>query len=276
MLLAKLRGQKIYNWDHGWYGRETFVKKWIKRAYFGLADGGFLYGNYAKDLMIKNGFEANKLHVIHNSLNYDIQLELRKSMKSTEVYSYKFNNTYPVVIFIGRLTHVKRLDLLIKALGYLKEQGCIYNLVFVGDGEERLSLESIVEQMGLNEQIWFYGESYDESTNAELVYNADLCVAPGNVGLTAMHSMMFGCPVLTHSDFRWQMPEFEAIRDNVTGAFFVRNDLKSLADAINSWFENNKNLREAVRTACYNEIDYNWNPHKQIKIIKSVIYETSE
>lgn len=28
-------------------------EKWIKRAYFGLADGAFIYGNYARNLMIK-------------------------------------------------------------------------------------------------------------------------------------------------------------------------------------------------------------------------------
>lgn len=55
--------------------------------------------------------------------------------------------------------------------------------------------------------------------NAELIYNADLCVAPGNIGLTAMHAMMFGCPCISHNDFSWQMPEFEAIVPYKTGNF---------------------------------------------------------
>lgn len=56
-------------------------------------------------------------------------------------------------------------------------------------------------------------------TNAEFIYNADLCVSPGNVGLTAMHSLVFGCPVITHNCFEWQMPEFEAIQPGITGDF---------------------------------------------------------
>lgn len=64
LLVSKFRKQKVYNWDHGWYGREGVLKKWIKRAYFGLADGALIYGNYARDLMIKNGFNGEKLYII--------------------------------------------------------------------------------------------------------------------------------------------------------------------------------------------------------------------
>lgn len=71
----------------------------------------------------------------------------------------------------------------------------------------------------VDKNVWFYGSCYDEQTNAELIYNADMCVAPGNVGLTAIHAMTFGCPVITHSDFKWQMPEFEAIHPGKTGDF---------------------------------------------------------
>lgn len=41
----------------------------------------------------------------------------------------------------------------------------------------------------VDKNVWFYGSCYDEQTNAELIYNADMCVAPGNVGLTAIHAM---------------------------------------------------------------------------------------
>ena len=118
--------------------------------------------------------------------------------------------------------------------------------------------------------MWFYGACYDEAANAELIYNADLCVAPGNVGLTAMHSMVFGCPVLTHNDFPLQMPEFEAICENETGSFFKRNDIESLADAISDWFGYNGSRRETIRRNCFKEIDTQWTPNHQMNILKSV------
>ena len=104
-----------------------------------------------------------------------------------------------------------------------------------------------------------------------MIFNADLCVSPGNIGLTAIHVLMFGCPAITNNDFAHQMPEFEAIHDGRTGSFFKAGDSSSLADVISDWFMKHKNDRDYVRQACYSEIDSNWNPSYQIEIIKSAI-----
>ena len=272
MILAKLRGQKVITWGHGWYGREGFVKKWLKRIYCGLADANMVYGNYAKDLMVLNGFDAKKIHVIHNSLDYDVQLTLRNKMHESNIYREHFGNQNPVLLFIGRLTEVKKLDQIIEAMSLLKSKGQEYNCVFVGDGPMRETLVKISKAKRLVKNVWFYGACYDETENASLVYNADLCVAPGNIGLTAMHAMMFGCPCISHNDFPWQMPEFEAIKAGQTGDFFERDNVQSLADTIQKWFIDKKDKREEVRQACFEEIDNNWNPHRQIEVIKSVLY----
>ncbi len=68
-------------------------------------------------------------------------------------------------------------------------------------------------------RIWLYGACYDEEIIGELIFNAQLCVSPGNVGLTAMHSLVYGTPVITHNNFSNQSPEFEAIIDGKTGSF---------------------------------------------------------
>ena len=217
-------------------------------------------------------FNGRKLHVIHNSLDYDHQLEIRKRVKYTGVFEKHFGNLNPVLCFIGRLTPVKKLDQIIDALSILKDRGKKCNLVLIGEGSEYKHILDKVENLNLLKNVWFYGACYDEMVNAELIYNADLCVAPGNIGLTAMHAMMFGCPCISHNDFPWQMPEFEAIVPYKTGNFFERNNANSLADVIQEWFEINNSSREQIRNNCYKEIDENWNPHKQIEIIKEVIY----
>lgn len=269
-LLKKLfyRKKKVFLWTHGWYGKESNIERIVKKLYYSCVDGIFLYGNYARECMIKEGFDPKKLFVIHNSLDYDTQLELRKSMVVSDIYKSHFSNNNPVICFIGRLKAVKKLDMVISSLQLLKQAGQKYNMVFIGDGECRSSLEKQVNNLGLNEQVWFYGECFDEATNANLIYNADLCVAPGNVGLTAMHTLMFGCPVITHNDYKWQMPEFEAIHEGITGSFFERDNVESLKNAIANWFWKKGNKRDEVRIACYNEIDNSWNPYYQIEVIK--------
>ena len=134
----------------------------------------------------------------------------------------------------------------------------------------RKELEQEVKSLNISEQVWFYGACYDELVNAELVYNADLCVAPGNVGLTAIHALMFGCPVITHNDFSYQMPEFEAITPYYTGNFFKRGDQESLNDKIIEWFRVNGNQRGHIKQLCYKEVDEQWNPYFQMDVIKKV------
>jgi len=271
LIIAKFRGQKIYNWDHGWYGRENLIKKIIKRFYFGLADGSFIYGDYAINLMKENGFNSNKLFAIHNSLDYEKQYELRKIIETKPIYKDYFGNDNPVLIMIGRLNMRKNLHQLLEAVAQLRNNGKLYNIVLVGDGEDKTKLEELADRMGIKQQVWFYGACYDEEKNAELIYNSDMCVVPGDIGLTAIHAMTFGVPVVSHDYFPNQGPEFEVIKQGLTGAFFKHNDVKSLADTIEHWFTEHQKDRENVRMNCYREIERGWTPQYQIDIIKQVL-----
>ena len=264
------RSKRIYFWTHGWYGKETRIDRWLKKRFFNMAGGGiFLYGNYARELMIKEGFKADKLFVIHNSLAYERQLELRQNLKKDSIYLQYFGNNAPNLLFVGRLTTIKKLDNVLCAMSKLKEQGHEYNLTLIGDGEVREDLGILSDELNLKKNVWFYGACYDEQQLGQLIYNADLCVSPGNVGLTAMHVMVFGTPVLTHNDFAHQMPEFEAIHDGETGTFFKRDDIDSLALSISRWFEEKASMREEVRRACFQEIDSSWTPQFQIEVLRN-------
>ena len=261
-------GKKVYFWTHGFYGKESKPEAFVKRLLFRLPAGGnFTYGNHARELMVREGIPAGKIFVIHNSLDYERQLELRNSGLASAVYREHFRNADPTLVFIGRLTAVKQLDLLIGALSLLVERQQPCNLVFIGDGTERKSLEARTAASGLQDRVWFYGACYDEKTNAALIYNADLCVSPGNVGLTAMHAMVYGTPVVSHDDFAWQMPEFEAIRPGRTGDFYRHGDAAALADTIQQWFETHAD-RESVRQSCFGEIDTGWTPAFQLHVLK--------
>lgn len=271
LILGRLMGKEIYFWTHGWYGKESFFKTLLKKAFFGMANGTMTYGDYARNLMIDEGLSAKKITRIGNSLMYDEQIKLRRSLTSTDKYKEHFNNTCPIIIFVGRLTPIKKLDQIIEAQAICKEGGFNFNVVYVGDGSERERLELRTESLGLKNSVWFYGSSYDEAELSVLLYNADLCVAPGNIGLTAMHAMAYGCPCMSHNDFPYQMPEFEAIKEGVTGDFFERDNVKSLAEKIHLWFRQHQYEREQIRQNCYKEIDENWNPHIQVEVIKKAI-----
>tara|TARA_B110000114_G_scaffold185705_1_gene234203 strand:- start:1222 stop:2316 length:1095 start_codon:yes stop_codon:yes gene_type:complete len=268
LFLSKLTNKKVYLWTHGWYGNEGFFKIIIKKIFFNLSDGLLLYGNYAKELMIKEGFDDDKLHVIYNSLSYESQLKTRVKLQESNIYKNHFKNENPTLIFIGRLTKVKKLNQIIEAQKELSNKSIEVNIVFVGEGEEKENIKTLAIENGLK-NIWFYGSCYNEEEIGKLIYNATMCVSPGNAGLTAMHSLVYGTPIITHSDFSNQMPEFEAIETDVSGYFFIKDDVIDLANKINSWLSK-IDSRDAIRTNCFKIIDEKYNPDYQLKIFKGL------
>jgi glycosyltransferase involved in cell wall biosynthesis len=271
ILLSRLLKKKIYLWSHGWYGKERKLRLFFtKYLFFNLSTGVFLYGNYAKNLLIASGVKTNKLHVIYNSLDYDEQLKLRKQLQPDSIYRNHFHNDAYNLVFVGRLTSIKRLDILLNALNELNKPIQKFNLTLIGNGEMKDELILLAQELKIENNIWFYGELYNEKKLSELLYNADLCVSPGNVGLTAIHAMTYGCPVVTHNNFSHQMPEFEAIITGETGAFFEYNNLSSLVAIIQEWFSKNFD-RGKIRNKCYKVIDTKYNPYYQINLVQSVI-----
>ena len=92
LLVNKLKGKKTYLWSHGWYGNENSYKKFLKKMFFGLSDKVLLYGDYARKMMIDEGFNPEKLITIYNSLDYEKQVRIRENLKETSVFTSHFKN----------------------------------------------------------------------------------------------------------------------------------------------------------------------------------------
>lgn len=271
LIVAKILGKKTYLWTHGWYGDETRLKKIVKKIFFKLSHSVLLYGDYSRNLMIKEGFPTHKLVCIYNSLDYDKQIEARKKLIGSSIYQDYFQNNYPTLLYVGRIQNVKKIDLLIEALNTLSQEGVYCNLVVIGPTIEDESIKELVDSYKLIESVWFYGECYEEEKLGELIYNADVCVSPGNVGLTVMHCLVYGTPVITHNNSTNQMPEFEAIEQGVTGDFFEEGSVTDLCDKIKTWISIPLEQRDIVRRKCYKIIDERYNPHKQIDILLNTL-----
>ncbi len=268
-LTARLLGRKVYLWSHGLHGGESAAQRRKALTYFRLAGRLLLYGERAKTLLTGEGFPPGRMSVIYNSLDYDLQLRIRERIGDRAFLRNYFGNDDPVLSFVGRLTAGKRIDLLLRAVAQLP--GC--NVVLVGDGAARSELQRQVEALGLADRVWFYGESHDQLFTATLLYHSAACVSPGNVGLTALHALTFGTPVVTHNDPARQMPEYEAITDGVTGSLFTPDDPDDLARKIAPWLSKTPAEREATRLLCHRVIETTYNPHHQWEILRGTLFE---
>jgi len=118
--------------------------------------------------------------------------------------------------------------------------------MLVGDGPEREALSQLAARRGVC--VEFRGECYDEDTLRVLTSNACATVSPGKVGLTAMQSLAYGTPVITHGDLDSQMPEVEVVLPGTNGDFFVKGSVESLATTINNWAAYKGDRSELART----------------------------
>jgi glycosyltransferase involved in cell wall biosynthesis len=266
-VIFRLRGVKVIFWGHGIYGNESNIKLAIRKAFLRLADHNLVYEKRAKRIMTELGFKQNKISIVYNSINYEQQLDLFQKLEKEKKNSI-FENNYPILLFVGRLTKQKKLDQLIKSLKILNEKSN-YNLLIIGDGEEKLNLEELAQDLIKENKCIFYGMTYDEEELSRLIYNSDLTVSPGNVGLTAIHSLSYGVPVCTHNNFNFQMPEFEAIKEFENGIFFNENDLDDLTLKILLWFSryDGKSTKTKIRRV----VDEYYNHFYQIEVLKKFL-----
>jgi glycosyltransferase involved in cell wall biosynthesis len=273
-VIARARGKRVLMWTHGYLRDEPGLKGLLRKLFYRLADGFLLYGNRAKQIMKKKGFDENSIFVVYNSLDYRAQQDIRCSFneaKATETRGKLFRNSQlGTLIFTGRLTKSKRVDLLLDALVELRLRGLLLNLIIVGDGPELESLREFVNRNGLESNVVFYGSCYEEKVLGGLIMTADISVSPGEVGLNAIHSMAFGTPVITHDDADRQGPEWEAVEHGLTGFFFERNSHLSLADAIFDYYSSGKAKRYYFDN-CVSKVENYYSATAQVKVINEAV-----
>jgi len=267
-IICRIRGVRVAFWGHGIYGNEGKLKLFVRKTFFRLAHQHLLYERRAKIIMQEQGFNPEKLYLVFNSLDYDTHKTLRtrfQNLNKADVFPFFSDSTLPVIVFIGRLTAVKKLDLLFNAVMQMNTESVEVNLIFIGDGPERKTLE-LAGKEGL-EKGWlhFSGACYDEETIGKYLSSADLCVSPGNVGLTAIHTLSLGTPVATHGNFSNQMPEAQTITEGYNGFFFKENDVTDLKIKIENWLKANTD-RNKIRQQCYKVIDKYYNPYFQLTV----------
>jgi glycosyltransferase involved in cell wall biosynthesis len=271
-LLARLKGKRVLFWTHGWTRSESGPKAWLRHLFYKLADGLLLYGHIAKIAGIDRGFAPEKLHVIYNSLDYEAQKQVRERVDLSSLARLKADlfgdATRPMVICSARLTPFCRFDLLLEAQAKLKAAGHLVNVLLVGDGPERGSLETLAQKLDV--PVKFYGACYDEALLARLTMASHVTVSPGKVGLTAMQSLAYGTPVITHDDFEAQMPEWEAILPGRTGGFFKRGDADDLARVIRRW-TSSPQPDPQTRCECYRIVERFYNPAFQRRAIDRAV-----
>ncbi|WP_216628789.1 glycosyltransferase [Maribacter hydrothermalis] len=269
LLIGKILGKKVFTWGHGIKCTEKKKLFWFEKLFYRLPYKVFVYGEHAKNNMIKLNYNKEKIIPIYNSLDYLNQKSIKKESKTTNIFIDHFKNENPVIIYVGRILYSKKLNILIEALDHINKTEKKANLVIVGPEVDDDSIPKLVKKLELENEVWFYGPCYKEKIIAELFANSVVSVTPGNIGLTAIHSLTYGCPVITHHNLHKHGPEFEVIEEGITGSFFKEDNLDDLVFKIKYWLAADANKRLEASVEAEKVIDEKWNPLNQIRIFKS-------
>ncbi len=262
--IARLRGRRVLFWTHGWRNGAPNARERLRNLFYKLAHGLLLYGRRAEMIGKSMGFSPSSLHVIYNSLDYEQQRKVRLRLERET----KKRPSRLYFLCIARLTRTVRLDLAITALRILREKDRLQvPLVLIGDGPARDELVALAKTEGV--EVSFLGELYDEEVIGEQIFHARAVVSPGKVGLTAMHALAYGVPVITHDRFAAQMPEFEAIAPGKTGDFFEAGNAHALALMLGKWVKIPRSRAE--RDAAVAIIEAKYTPERQVEAIECAL-----
>ena len=274
VLICKFRKKKTLFWTHGFYGNENFIKHSIRVLFYSIANSFLVYEQRGKELMVKSGFDPSRIFVVYNSLNYDLQKKYFETYQKTnhkKSFTFFEEPELKTILFLGRLTSIKKVNLLIESLKSLNSTKIKYNLLIIGEGPQKTILEKLSKKGIELGWIHFYGKTYDESELSDLIYSSDLMISPGNTGLNSVHALSYGTPVGTHNNFEKQMPEAAIIENKKTGFFFKENDSSDLSLKIDMWFS--KFYRSLTRAEIRGIIDKKYNPDFQIKVIQRALQD---
>lgn len=272
-LLGRLTRKKVIFWTHGWLSDIDSPKSKIKEFFFMIPHMLMLYGNRAKNIGLHKGFKEEKMCVIYNSIDFTKQSEVYDYLETSDNDGADYlpseidiHRSY--FSCVARLTNKCNFEVLIDAVR-LYNNRCNTNcyIVLIGDGPAKTRLEQYAKDKLV--ELILLGESYDEYLIGTVLYNSRAVVSPGKVGLTAMHSLAYGVPVISHGDLNTQMPESEIIIPNITGDYFDKGNAEELSKVLERWIKKPRILAE--RYACINLVKKYYTPIEQALLIDKAI-----
>lgn len=139
------------------------------------------------------------------------------------------------LLYVGRLDAEKGLPILFQSLNHLKSIGYDFRVVLLGDGADRATLEQQARDLGIFDMLDFRG-FVDQDAIAQALIESDIFVLPSfaeGIPVSFMEAMAVGVPVVATR----VAGVSELIEDEKTGLLAHASDPKSLASAIQRYFD---------------------------------------
>ena len=238
---------KVHYWTHGMSKSNSRLQFGLTKFLYSKASLIFTYEEKGKEgLISKMGIDENKIIVVKNCLN-EWDYGFNKEIENTSA-----DNTVLNILFSGRLTKEKSVVTLIEAIKKLVDQNIDIQCVIIGDGAMKMELENLAHELCLTEHIVFKGALYQEDVE-KYFRSSDIFVLPGKVGLSIVHALSFGLPVITTS-LPIHSPEAAILKQNENAFFFNGKSAEELSKTILTFYGQIKKRNINMKNACVKSV----------------------
>lgn len=188
-----------------------------------------------KTIVIQNGIDSNKLRLL-----------AAKDCLSKKDLCFEEDDF--VIGTVGRLTAVKRYDLLLKAFAQLETKKA--KLCIVGGGEQQNDLQNLAQNLGIQKRVLFTGEQGDVYRYYPAFDCFVLSSQTEGLSIALLEALVFGLPIITTS----QDDSHDVITNGINGFVVPINNVKRLAMALQT-LATNPTILSAMNKANRNLVD---------------------
>lgn len=117
------------------------------------------------------------------------------------------------IIYIGRLIKDSKINNLIYAVKIMHEHYSMtdVSLDIIGDGPERAYIEEYIDKLNISPFINLHGALTNEKDISKVFNKSAIFISADRVGLSILHSLSYGVPVLVNNARKSQGPEVDVM-----------------------------------------------------------------
>ena len=132
------------------YGTTNMVALRRVNFYIGVSDP-------MTDILIERGFPADRIYTIYNGIDFKTPIHPVPKEEFLKKVGMKWEPEDVIAGIAVRLSPVKDVPTLLRAMKIACEQNPHLKLLIGGDGEDRQKLETMTKELGLSEKVCFAG-----------------------------------------------------------------------------------------------------------------------
>jgi glycosyltransferase involved in cell wall biosynthesis len=190
----------MHSVEQGRSGNGSQTIKSLERLAATTADLVITVSYSMRDQLVSLGYDERKIRVVHNGVDEKKYAPGKFPFREVSKFREELGVGHdPVILYVGRLTWVKGVDTLVRAMPIILREVPDAKLVILGKGDEEGLIKSMVAQFGIQDSARLHFKYVEEKERLLYYAAADIAVFPSKYepfGIVCTEAMSMGKPVI--------------------------------------------------------------------------------